>query len=179
MPLKLNIGLSRKVGEPNYGSRGASINVEMEVESALIADPARFQERIRTLFRQVRDSLAEELNGGGSLPGPENGKDAPPSVANGHGANGTNGYHKNGNGNGHHGPGTGHGKGNGNGNGHTPRPATPSQISAIYAIARHRCLDLLEALRPRFQADRPEDLTLQQASQLIDDLKSSPSAEGN
>jgi hypothetical protein len=29
--LKLNAGLSRKVGEPDYGSRGASVNLELEV----------------------------------------------------------------------------------------------------------------------------------------------------
>ena len=33
--LKLNAGFSRKVGEPNYGSRGASVNVELEGESNL------------------------------------------------------------------------------------------------------------------------------------------------
>ncbi len=31
--IKLNAGFSRKVGEPNYGSRGASVNVELELES--------------------------------------------------------------------------------------------------------------------------------------------------
>ena len=34
--LKLNAGFSRKIGEPNYGSRGASVNIELEVESNLI-----------------------------------------------------------------------------------------------------------------------------------------------
>ena len=29
--LKLNIGFNRKVGEPNYSSRGASVNLEIQV----------------------------------------------------------------------------------------------------------------------------------------------------
>ena len=41
MPLKLNVGLNRKVGEQNYGSRGASVNVEMELESSLVGEPSR------------------------------------------------------------------------------------------------------------------------------------------
>ena len=32
MPLKLSIASSRKVGEPNYGSRGATVGLEMEVD---------------------------------------------------------------------------------------------------------------------------------------------------
>src|SRR5262249_32608997 len=63
MPLKLNIGLCKKVGEANYGSRGASVNVEVEVDSSLVTEPAKLQERIRQLFGLVRTSLAEELNG--------------------------------------------------------------------------------------------------------------------
>src|SRR4051794_8955780 len=68
MPLKLNIGLSRKIGEANYGSRGGSVNVELEVDSSLVAEPSKLQERIRQLFGLVRTSLAEELNGHATTP---------------------------------------------------------------------------------------------------------------
>lgn len=65
MPIKLNIGLSQKVGDNNYGSRGATVNVELEVESALANDPGKLQDRIRQVFNLVRASVAEELNGHG------------------------------------------------------------------------------------------------------------------
>ena len=42
--LKLNVGLSRKIGEANYGSRGASVNLEVELESGLVTQPEQLQE---------------------------------------------------------------------------------------------------------------------------------------
>jgi len=66
MPLTLNVGLSRKVADNNYGSRGASINVELEVESAVANEPGKLKDRIRQIFGLVRESLVEELNGNGS-----------------------------------------------------------------------------------------------------------------
>src|SRR5262245_16975493 len=65
MPLKLNVGASRKVTDNNYGSRGASVNLELEVDASLAAEPGKLQEEIRRLFGLVRASLAEELNGHG------------------------------------------------------------------------------------------------------------------
>ncbi len=59
--LKLNAGFSRKVGEPNYGSRGASVNVELEVESQLISDPEGLSRRIRGLFELARQAVDDEL----------------------------------------------------------------------------------------------------------------------
>src|SRR5439155_26010436 len=67
MPLKLNVGASRKVTDNNYGSRGASMNLELELDASLVADPPKLQERIRELFGLVRASLAEELNGHGAV----------------------------------------------------------------------------------------------------------------
>jgi hypothetical protein len=61
--LKLNAGLSRKVGEPDYGSRGASVNLELEVEGHLIQDSDALHDRIRRLFTLARQAVDEELNG--------------------------------------------------------------------------------------------------------------------
>src|SRR5262245_7623485 len=63
MPLTLNVGLSRKIGEANYGSRGASVNVETELDSGVVQEPDKLKERIRQLFGLARSSLDEELNG--------------------------------------------------------------------------------------------------------------------
>lgn len=147
MPMTLNVGLSRKIGEPGYGSRGASVHVELEADSSLVNDPAKLKDRIRQLFTLVRSSLDDELaNGNG----------------NGH-ANG------NGNGNGHT-----EAKPETNGNGHStnqPRPATQSQIKAIHAIAKARSLDLHSIIWQRFSVNRADELSIKQASELIDHIK--------
>ena len=50
MPMTLNVGHSRKVGEPRYSSRGASVNLQIEVEGNLVNEPQRLRESIRKLF---------------------------------------------------------------------------------------------------------------------------------
>lgn len=145
MPLQLNIGLSRKIGEANYGSRGASVNVEMELESALIGEPTKLRERIRQLFGVVRDSLTEELNGNGKPAA--NGAAADTHSHSGHGAPS-------------------------NGSDPAPRPATASQIRALQSICKSQRVNLDQVIQDRFRVRRPEDLSIKQASELIDHLKS-------
>ncbi len=63
MPLKANVGLSKKVGLPDYGSLGASCSVELELEASLLErDPAAFQGRVRQVYQACQQAVTEELN---------------------------------------------------------------------------------------------------------------------
>jgi len=51
------------------------------------------------------------------------------------------------------------------------RPATPNQVRAIQSIARRLNADLEGLLREEFAVERVEDLSMSEASRVIDDLK--------
>lgn len=62
MPVKISLGLNKKVGLPNYSSLGANCQVECELDSAVIQDgPERFQAEAERLFDLCRDAVEEEL----------------------------------------------------------------------------------------------------------------------
>src|SRR5580700_1452661 len=122
MPLTLNCGLSRKIGEANFGSRGASVNIELEVDSDLASNAARLRERIRGLYGLIRESLDEELRDNGSGPSLPQAVSTPPAQPS---ARSRNGAAQNGD----------------------ARPATRSQVKAIFAIAKHQKIDLHALLK--------------------------------
>jgi hypothetical protein len=132
MPLKLNIAMSRKIGEPNYGSRGATVGLEMEVDSSLVDQPRQLHERIGRLFQLAKASIDHELGCPSAAPNAEAGSSES-----------------------------------------RIKLATANQIRAIHAIANRQNVDLIEELRSRFGVYRVEELTLHQASRLIDAIKSS------
>jgi hypothetical protein len=134
MPLKLNIAMSRKVGERNYGSRGATVGLEIEIDSSLVDQPRELHRRIARLFRLAKASVDREL--------------AAQMNASKRAAAGA----------------------------PQPRRATANQVRAIHAIAQRQELDLGEEVKTRFGVCRPDDLSLEQASQLIDVIK--PSTNG-
>jgi hypothetical protein len=150
MPLKLNVGASRKIGEPNYGSRGASVHVEVELDAALIRKPFKLHKHIRQLFAIVGGAVAEELSGR---------KDSPAQAT-------ANQAH-------HHAAASANGKANRlNGAGNVqPRLATIPQVKAILTLASTHQVDLTALLQARFQVDKPEHLTVSQASDIIGTLK--------
>ncbi len=59
--IRLNVGFSRKVGEPDFGSRGASVNLDIELADAAIDAPQELQASIRRLYALAREAVAEEL----------------------------------------------------------------------------------------------------------------------
>jgi hypothetical protein len=161
MALKLSVGISRKVGMPDFGSVGASCSLEVEVDAGLQAsDPAVLQARIRHAYEAVRLAVQDELARLQALPThPHEAVSVPcdaslmrrddRSCA----------------------------EDSGNGSNTRPnraasrRPATIHQLRAIAGIARRRRTDLSELLRTEFDVEGPEELSVRQASRLIDRLR--------
>ena len=61
MPMQINVGFSEKKGQPDFGSIGASVNLQLELEGSLVNDPSRLRDSIRRLFGEARDAVQEEL----------------------------------------------------------------------------------------------------------------------
>jgi len=62
MALVVNVGISKKLGLPHYGSLGASCNVQFECESGTLhSDPAAFHQQVRNAYLAVSRSVNEEL----------------------------------------------------------------------------------------------------------------------
>ena len=60
MPMKLTIGLAKKVGLPRYGSLGATCGVELEAPD-FGDDPDGFRRRVRAAFLTCARAVEEEL----------------------------------------------------------------------------------------------------------------------
>jgi hypothetical protein len=62
MPMKLNVGVCRKVGQPDYGSLGASCDVQLELSDSLVFDdPDAFQQRVRQAYAACEQAVDEQL----------------------------------------------------------------------------------------------------------------------
>ena len=155
MALKLNVGVSRKVGLPDYGSVGASCNLELEVEVGLLErDLDAFHARVRDAYVAAHQAVHDEL---ARLQAPVEAPSDPPAPPRHHASNG-------------HPGGNGHADRPPAGRPRPRRPATDKQVRAIRTIAGRQHADLDGLLRG-YGVDRPEDLSLRQASELIDALK--------
>ncbi len=153
MPLKLNVGISKKVGQPDYGSLGASCHVEVELDSSLLFDdPDAFQERTTNAYAACRQAVEDELARQQSPNSQE--------PADGKTASRTPGGHSNGTSNGL--------------NGNNTHRASQKQLDYVQQLAgqiRGLGVRRLEDLAERMFSKPLADLSSLDASGLIDALK--------
>ena len=146
MAAKLSVGLQKKLGLPGYSSIGASCHVEFEVETSLLESNLEgFHKKVHSVYDACHQAVNEQLTRYQSTP--SNLSDQSHSQLNCQ----TN---------------------------QNPRQvsqessrATRNQLRSIFAIARNQGLDPLQLVRKRFNLNLPEDLTMREASSLIDELK--------
>jgi hypothetical protein len=168
--LRLNVGTNRKIGQPDFGSAGASCNLELELDTALFQDLDGLQQVVRRAYAACNQAVNDELSRLTHHDGRQ-----------------------------HHDAGQTHDQTHEPTpepvveirttpaiNGATvtriqpaqfttqpsPRPATTSQVRAIRAICSRRKIDLVALLRDRYGIQTADELGIRQASALIDELKS-------
>lgn len=156
MAAKLSVGLQKKIGLPNYGSMGASCHVEFEVDPAWIdADPDRFRRKVHQAYDACHQAVQERLRREkdneefqkpvfGS-PSEENSADRDPVISGRADDRSQQRRHAG--------------------------SATQNQLRAIFSLARRQRIDPQRLAGERFGVDRIEDLSIREASSLIDELK--------
>jgi hypothetical protein len=156
MPLKVSVGLTKKIGQPDYGSLGASCHVEYEADSVLLfQDLDTFHKQVKAAFVACKQAVNDELHrhqaGDQQDQRPQN--------------NGSNVQHN--------------GNGRSNGQRRPGRKATVSQVRAITSISDRLQLDLASWLNQRYGLRVPGDLSISEASNAIDELKALPAGNSN
>ncbi|TWU59933.1 hypothetical protein Poly51_02060 [Rubripirellula tenax] len=143
---KITVGLQQKIGQPNFGSIGASCVVEVQLDQFESGDGDAIEQRVRQAFARCRRSIDDELRTltpttpSGTAP---NRSATPPPKAD-------------------------------RPRGH--RPATDKQVRAIHTIAGKQGIMLASELQARFQVASPDQLSIGQASSLIDAMKETEAA---
>ena len=181
MPLTLNVGLSKKLGLPDYGSVGATCNVTVELDGTLLQnDLETFQRHVRNAYVACSQAVNDELARQRATEAPA----SPGTNGNGHRTTAAPQASGNGNGNASHAPtnGNGNGHGNGtpqNGTGNAPtgsahHRASQKQMDFANQLARQiKGLGVrrLEELASKMFGKPLADLSSLDASSLIDTLK--------
>jgi len=155
MPLKLNVGLSKKIGLPDYGSLGASCHIELELNNGLLdGGPSGFQAEAQRAFAACHQAVDDELARHRTHDDGQEPEQTPaPKIGNARGAT------------------------NGNGSSPTGNPAhraSGKQLSYIEQLAgeiRDLGARRLEGLAQRMFNKPLADLSSLDASTLIDTLK--------
>ena len=135
--LKLHAAVSKKVGRPRYGSEGASLALELELDDGLAADAERLHKRARELFALAEAAVDEQLRNEAAEA--QESREAERT----------------------HSPRSGR----------VPRRVTARQLRALELLAERQALDLAELSAERYSVAGPKELSITQASDLIQTLQ--------
>ena len=69
--LSIMVGVTRKIGLPNYGSVGANCTVESEADSSLLEDLERFHQKLRSTYAAAWEAVEEQLQQRSQPNGPD------------------------------------------------------------------------------------------------------------
>ena len=61
MPMKLSLGLCKKLGLPDYGSLGATCHLELELDQMLLHDLDAFHQQVQDAYAACRQAVQDEL----------------------------------------------------------------------------------------------------------------------
>ena len=62
MSIKINVGVNKKIGLPDYGSAGGHCNIEIEADNSILDNADQFLQRVRNAYEMARQSVEEELS---------------------------------------------------------------------------------------------------------------------
>ena len=62
MTIKINVGVNKKIGLPDYGSAGGHCNIEIEADNSILDDAEQFLQRVNDAYEVARMSVEEELS---------------------------------------------------------------------------------------------------------------------
>ncbi|MBI1338357.1 MAG: hypothetical protein GC164_15550 [Phycisphaera sp.] len=164
MPLTLNVGLSRKASR-DFQSTGLSINITAELDQSLLSRPDELQAQIDALYEQAEQALSRQAEKSSNTPAPSTQRQTDYTER---GDRSDRRYSR---------PDTTRRPSSNGRNGHDRSTAmTRSQRRAIESIARRL------GLEPEAEVDQEfgwvfNDLTLREASKVIDHLKGLQSHE--
>jgi len=148
--IKLSASLSKKAPIPGVDFSSHHFGAGMEIEVSHDTSPEAITERFHSIYTLLQQAIDYQLTEPSSGRNGQHG--SAPTLPAGQNNGGRNG------------------KSNGNGN----RSASQPQVKAIFAISRDRGLDrneLIANIKKRFHVSRPDDLSIQDASDLIVELQ--------
>ena len=142
MAMKIHVGLQKKVGQPNYGSLGASCQIEFEMDSTILeSNMDGFHDRVNGAFLACRQAVNLQLRQQQSERDVESTTSIQKQLPERRPESQRSGT------------------------------VTPNQLKAIYGMARRQRIDPQKLVHERFDRYVPEDLTIREASDLLDELK--------